>query len=109
MQKMLHSGVFIQQQDDTVVLPGELEANTATLTAHRRRRTPAHSGFIPAHGVTAAILAAYADGAALHPWNDHDAVGLTQEFFRNSLFRCAHDLVEHHACFLQSILSSLRH
>jgi hypothetical protein len=100
LQKMLHSAVVHHQHDDIGGLSADLEAKTATLNAHRRRRSPPHSGFIPAHGVTPAILAAYTDGAALHPWNDYDALGLTQKLFRNALFRCAHDLGENHACFL---------
>jgi hypothetical protein len=95
---MLHSTVV--HHDDIGGLPADLKAKTAALDAHSSRRSPPHSGLIPAHGVTAAILAAYTDGAALHPWNDHDAVGLTQKLFRNSLFWCAHDLGEHRGCFL---------
>src|SRR5260370_28991474 len=97
---MLPPSVVHHQHDHISGLPAYLEAKTTALNTHRRRRPPAHSGFFPAHGVTAAILAAYTDGATLHPWNDHDTAGITQKLFRNSLLPCAHDLGEHRGRFL---------
>jgi hypothetical protein len=91
-QQFVRSPRIHHQHDQIRRGASDLKANTPAFDAHRGWRGPTRPALVSTGEVSLSILAANDEGAGLKFRHNHDAMGVLQQFLRNTLIRRSHNL-----------------
>src|SRR5688572_18850927 len=92
LHELVSTALAHHQQNDVGFTAADLEAEATALKSDRGGARPSSTLSLPAICYTDPILTTHDKAGLFHGWNDHDATRLSNQFTRDALVRCGHDL-----------------